>query len=102
MQQWRAVFVWERQRGRGSFHANLGRFACRLNCSGPLLLGGGPVPREGRADEAGAIYHVFHRGNARQTIFHKPEDCEAFLRVLGGGSSRYIVELWSFTMTPTH
>jgi hypothetical protein len=33
--------------------------------------------RPKRADEAGGIYHALNRGNARSTIFHKPEDYEA-------------------------
>ena len=36
------------------------------------------MPRPPRADEAGAIYHVLNRGNARQTIFHKEEGFVAF------------------------
>jgi putative transposase len=60
------------------------------------------VPRPNRADEAGSIYHALNRGNARQTIFHKPEDYEAFLRVLGEGLERYPVELYSFTLMPNH
>ena len=55
------------------------------------------MPRPNRADEAGSICHALNRGNARQTIFHKPEDYEAFLRVLGEGLERYPVELFAFT-----
>jgi putative transposase len=43
-----------------------------------------------------------NRGNARQTIFHKHEDYQAFLRVLGEGLERYPVELFSFTLMPNH
>jgi putative transposase len=60
------------------------------------------VPRQKRADEADAIYHALNRGNARQAIFHKPEDYDAFLRVLGEGLARYPVELFSFTLMPNH
>ena len=45
---------------------------------------------------------ALNRGNARQTIFHKPEDYEAFLRVLGEGLERYPVELFAFTLMPNH
>jgi len=44
------------------------------------------MPRQKRIDEAGRIYHVLNRRNARQPIFLKPEDYEtmkhssAFLR----------------------
>ena len=60
------------------------------------------MPRQKRADEAGAIYHVLNRGNARQTIFRKNEDYQAFLRVLGEGLERYSVELFAFALMPNH
>jgi putative transposase len=47
--------------------------------------GSGAMPREKRIDEAGTIYHALNRGNARQTISHKHEDYEAFIRVLADG-----------------
>ncbi len=40
------------------------------------------MPRQKRVDEAGVCYHAINRGNARQEIFHKPEDYDAFIRVL--------------------
>ena len=46
---------------------------------------------------AGSIYQALNRANARQPIFHKDEDNEAFLRVLGEGLERYPVALFSFT-----
>lgn len=60
------------------------------------------MPRQKRADEAGSIYHALNRGNARQTIFHKDEDYQAFLRVLGEGLERYPMELFSFVLMPNH
>ncbi len=60
------------------------------------------MPRQKRADEAGAIYHALNRGNRRQTIFHKAEDYEAFLRVLGQGLEKYPVEMFSFVLMPNH
>ncbi|UUO09240.1 transposase [Blastopirellula sp. J2-11] len=60
------------------------------------------MPRQKRADEGGSIYHALNRGNARQTLFHKEEDYEAFLRVLGEGLQRYPVELFSLTLMPNH
>ena len=60
------------------------------------------MPRQKRADEAGVIYHALNRGNARQQIFHKQEDYEAFLRVVAEGLDRYPVELFSFTLMPNH
>ena len=60
------------------------------------------MPRRKRADEAGSIYQALNRGNARQTIFHKDEDDEAFLRVLSEGLERYPVELFAFTLVANH
>lgn len=60
------------------------------------------MPRQRRADEAGAIYHAMNRGNRRQPIFHKDEDYEAFLSVLGEGLERYPVELYAYVLMPNH
>lgn len=60
------------------------------------------MPRQSRDDRAGQIYHALNRGNQRQTIFHKPEDYDAFVRVLAEGLQKYSVELFSFTLMPNH
>jgi len=46
------------------------------------------------------IYHAINRGNARNTIFHKPDDFEAFLLVLAEGLEKYQIELFSFVLMP--
>ncbi len=60
------------------------------------------MPRRRRADESGVTYHALNRGNARQTIFHKPVDCDAFIRVQAEGLEKYPVQLFSFTLMPNH
>jgi putative transposase len=60
------------------------------------------MPRQKRIDEAGAIYHVINRGNARQKIFLKHEDYEAFIGILSEGLEKYPVELFAFTLMPNH
>ena len=60
------------------------------------------MPRSKRVDEGGAVYHALNRGNARQTIFHKDEDYDAFLRTLAEGLEKYPVELLSFCLLPNH
>ena len=60
------------------------------------------MPRPPRANEAGGIYHVLNRGNARSTIFHKDDDYDAFERILAQGLERYDVELFSFQLMPNH
>jgi REP element-mobilizing transposase RayT len=37
----------------------------------------------------GAFYHVFARGNNRQTVFHGADDCELFFDVFGAAVDRY-------------
>ena len=60
------------------------------------------MPRMKRADEAGCIYHVLNRGNARRKLFHKPEDYLAFLRTLCQGLEKYPVDLLAFCLMPNH
>ena len=60
------------------------------------------MPRQSRDDRAGQIYHALNRGNQRRPIFHKPEDYQAFLRVLHDGLQKYSVELFCFTLMPNH
>jgi putative transposase len=60
------------------------------------------MPRRNRVDQAGGIYHALNRGNARQTIFHKDGDFEAFERTLAEGLDRYPVQLYSFCLMPNH
>jgi len=60
------------------------------------------MPRQKRSDEAGVIYHALNRGNDRKAIFKKPEDYEAFIRILDEGLRKYPVELFSFTLMPNH
>lgn len=60
------------------------------------------MPRQKRSDEAGIIYHALNRGNDRKEIFKKPEDYDAFIRILDEGLQKYPVELFSFTLMPNH
>jgi len=58
--------------------------------------------RPRRADEAGGIYHALNRGNARATVFDKPEDYEAFERILAEGLERYPCRLLAYQLMPNH
>jgi putative transposase len=60
------------------------------------------MPRPPRADEAGAIYHAHHRGNARQTIFHKDEDFGAFERVISENLESFDIKLCSYQWLGNH
>jgi putative transposase len=58
--------------------------------------------RPRRADTAGGIYHALNRGNARATIFHKPEDYDAFEQILAEGLQRYPCRLLAYQLMPNH
>lgn len=60
------------------------------------------MPRPKRADEANGIYHALNRGNARNAIFEKPEDYDAFERILGEGVQRYACQILSYQLMPNH
>jgi hypothetical protein len=45
--------------------------------------------RPKRADEAGGMDHSLNRHNAWSTMFHKPEDDDAFEQILAEGRERY-------------
>jgi len=58
--------------------------------------------RPRRADTAGGIYHALNRGNARATMFHKPEDYDAFERILAERLERYACHLLAYQLMPNH
>ena len=60
------------------------------------------MPRTTRADEAGGVYHALNRGNARQRIFRKEADYEAFERIVAEGLARYDVRLYAYALMPNH
>jgi len=60
------------------------------------------MPRTARSTEAGTVYHVLNRGNARMRLFHKAADYAAFAHVLAEGLERYPVELFTYCLMPNH
>jgi putative transposase len=58
--------------------------------------------RPKRADEAGGIYRSLNRGNARSTIFHKPEDYDAFEQILAAGPERHACRILAYQLMPNH
>ncbi|WP_168566114.1 transposase [Crateriforma spongiae] len=60
------------------------------------------MPRPPRADEAGGLYHALNRANMRAEIFKKPEDYEAFERILAEGLELCEIELYSYQLMPNH
>lgn len=60
------------------------------------------MPRPHRADSAGEIYHALNRGNARNAIFFKAGDYEAFERVVSEGLEKYPVDLLAYQWMKNH
>jgi putative transposase len=60
------------------------------------------MPRIPRGQQGGYAYHVINRGNGRATVFHKPQDYEAFLSLLAEAKKRHQVKLFGFCLMPNH
>ena len=58
--------------------------------------------RPKRAAQAGFIYHVLNRANARMTIFESDEDYAAFERILSEAVERFEMRLLSYCLMPNH
>jgi len=58
--------------------------------------------RPKRAAQAGFIYHVLNRANARMTIFECDEDYAAFEQVLLEAVERFEMRLLSYCIMPNH
>ncbi|WP_339734443.1 transposase [uncultured Gimesia sp.] len=58
--------------------------------------------RPKRAAQAGFIYHVLNRANARMTIFESDEDYAAFERILLEAVERFEMQLLSYCVMPHH
>ncbi len=58
--------------------------------------------RPKRIAPGGLVYHVLNRANARMTIFDKPEDFDAFERVLEEAVERTETRLLSYCVMPNH
>jgi len=50
------------------------------------------MPKIARGLADGHFYRVLNRGNGRQNVFHKDEDFQAFLDLLGEAQQRYPVD----------
>jgi putative transposase len=60
------------------------------------------MPRALRSDFSGQIYHALNRGNARNNIFFKDSDFEAFERVIKLGLEKYPVDLIAYQWMSNH
>ena len=73
-----------------------------LFCSHDVAFGISAMPRALRSDFAGEIYHALNRGNARNKIFFKEGDFEAFERVIQQGLERYPIDLIAYQWMSNH
>jgi putative transposase len=60
------------------------------------------MPKAGRQNVAGGIYHVTARGNAREDIFRDEFDYVAFLRGLSATVERYRWRCHAYCLVPNH
>jgi putative transposase len=60
------------------------------------------VPRIPPGKQGGYAHHVINRGNGRATVFHKPQDFEAFVSVPAQPKERHRVEVFAFCLLPNH
>jgi putative transposase len=60
------------------------------------------MPRRPRKCPAGMCFHVLNRAVARLTLFEKPDDYEAFDRVLAEAVARIPLPIFSYCLMPNH
>lgn len=60
------------------------------------------MPRIARGHAGGEIYHLINRGNGRQQVFHKDQDYQAFVKLLGEAGERIPVTLLAYCLMPNH
>jgi putative transposase len=58
--------------------------------------------RTRRADVAGGVYHMLNRSNLKATIFHKPEDYDAFHQIMEQAIEKFDLKLFCFCLMPNH
>ncbi len=60
------------------------------------------MPRHARAAAANVIYHVIHRGNNKQAIFHTDSDYRYFLVLMKFSRARFDVKLYAYVLMRNH
>jgi putative transposase len=60
------------------------------------------MPRSARQTPGGFVCHALNRAAARVTLFRKPADYEAFLRVLDEALDEHPIRLVAYCVMPTH
>ena len=60
------------------------------------------MPRIKRGLVSGEIYHVLNRGNAKQTVFFKDQDFQAFLDLMKESLTHFNIKLYAYCLMPNH
>jgi putative transposase len=60
------------------------------------------MPRTSRASQGGFLYHVLNRGNARNDVFHKPEDFLAFVNLMREAHDKVRMRLVGYCLLDNH
>ncbi len=60
------------------------------------------MPRTARSCPGGYTYHVLNRGNARATVFHKPDDYDAFVNMMAEATVRTPMRILAYCLMPNH
>jgi putative transposase len=60
------------------------------------------MPRTARASVGNICYHVLNRGNARNEVFHKDGDFQAFLKAMGDAHQAIPMRVLAYCILPNH
>ena len=60
------------------------------------------MPRTARVAPGGMIFHVLNRGNARDAIFRKEADYQAFEKVIAETQQQVAVRILAYCLMPNH
>jgi putative transposase len=60
------------------------------------------MPRQARIISPEHTYHVTHRGNDRQAIFHEASDYHLYLDLLAQAQRKYPFDLFHYALMPNH
>jgi putative transposase len=60
------------------------------------------MPRTARTSVGGLCFHVTGRGNRRETVFHEPDDYDAFLALVARADERIPMRILAYCLMPNH
>ena len=60
------------------------------------------MPRTARIVALGFPHHITQRGNNKQTIFLDDTDYAHYLKILEKAKNKYMLEIYSYSLMPTH